>query len=119
MASASAVGESPELTARGVVARYFRVWNDGDLSAMEDLLSTEWVDHAHPERRSAHDVAEAIAAVRASDPTMRIYVDALLGDEHLVTVNGRTETAEGVRSWVWLVRVEDGRMREMWTYRAN
>ena len=50
---------------------------------------------------------------------MRVYVDALLGDDNLVTVNGRTETSHGVESWLWMVRFEQGRMSEMWTYAAS
>jgi hypothetical protein len=108
-----------ELAARSLVARYFRIWNDGDPKLIGELISSDWVDHAHPERRSAEDVASAIIKVRKDNPGMRVYVDAVLGDVNLVTVNGRTQTADGMQRWLWMVRFEHGRMREMWTYAAD
>jgi hypothetical protein len=108
-----------ELTARRLVARYFRIWNSGDPKLIGELITSDWVDHAHPKRRSAEDVATAIIKAHKENPGMRVYVDALLGDENLVTVNGRTQTADGIESWLWMVRFEHGRMSEMWTYAAD
>lgn len=108
-----------EVSARSVVAHYFRIWNDGDTSLLNDLLSESWMDHARPELRSVDDVANAIAEARQTQPDMRIYVDAMLGDDQLITVNGRISTGQGTKSRVWIIRVEEGRMQEMWTYSAG
>ena len=106
-------------SARGIVARYFRAWNDGDPSHIDELIGPDWVDHAHPERLSIDDVRDAIAAGRLDPGAMGVRVDAILGDDTLITVNGRLEIDGRTRNRVWIVRVHDGLMREMWTYRAD
>jgi hypothetical protein len=62
------VGPSP----REIAARYCEMWNTGNSSIAAEILSSGWVDHAHPE-----------VATRL----------------------------------VWLIRLKDGQMTEMWTYR--
>jgi ketosteroid isomerase-like protein len=119
MPSGLTVTESPETSPRTIVGKYFRVWNEGDPSVLADLLAPDWVDHAHPDRHSPGDVARAILEAREGHPDMRVYLDAILGDERRVTVNGRVSSAGHTDNLVWIVRVEDGRMQEMWTYSAD
>jgi hypothetical protein len=106
-------------SARRVVARYFRIWNDGDPSIVGELIGPNWIDHAHPDRLTVADIQIAIASARANRPNSRVLMDAMLGDGNLITVNGRIETKGDVQNRVWIVRVEDDRMREMWTYCAD
>jgi ketosteroid isomerase-like protein len=106
-----------------VVARYFDMWNSGDVAAAPEILSPRWVDHAHPEVASPWDVQQAVERVRAAQPDLRFRVDAILGDGDLVAAigtveRGRAGAAPGSRL-VWLVRLEGGRMAEMWTYREE
>jgi hypothetical protein len=106
-------------SARAVVARYFRIWNDGEPSAVGDLIGADWVDHAHPERRTAADIQSAIELARVQRPDARVLVDAILGDDNLVMVNGRIVDNGRTESRVWLVRVQDDRLQEIWTYAAD
>jgi hypothetical protein len=106
-------------SARGRVARYFRAWNDGDRTQIGDLIGSEWVDHAHPERRSAEDIANAIETERISHPDMRVLVDAIFENNQLMTVNGRVLSDGQMYNRVWIVRVEDEHVREMWTYSGD
>ena len=115
----AAVSDAQPDDPRGIVTRYFRAWNDGDASIVDQLIGDDWVDHAHPERRNAEDVARAIGESRATRPATRVLVDAVLGDGELVTVNGRIEDGARTEGRVWLVRVQDGRLREIWTYSAD
>jgi predicted SnoaL-like aldol condensation-catalyzing enzyme len=115
----SAVNDDPTTQPHGLVARYFRIWNDGDASSVAQLIGRDWVDHAHPELRTADDVQSAIAQFRAAEPDTRVLVDAVLGDGGLVTVHGRIERPGQTENRVWIVRVEDDRMVEMWTYVAD
>ena len=113
------VGDAGNGSARGVVARYFRMWNDGEFSVVSDLIAPGWVDHAHPERRSVTDVQNALTFARAEQPGTRVLVDAMLGDGNLITVNGRIETSGATQNWVWIVRLDEDRIQEIWTYYAE
>jgi ketosteroid isomerase-like protein len=96
-----------------VVARYFEMWNTGDTSAAAEILSPDWTDHAHPDVAGPAGVAEAVTRVRAARPDLRFHVDSYL------TNGGDTVAAVGrvaASRLIWLVRVHDGRMAEMWTY---
>ena len=104
---------------RGVVARYFRAWNDGDPTALSEILHPDWIDHDHPERHSPAELGDAIERERRVHPDTRVFVDAILGDDQLLTVNGRVESDGQLYNRVWIVRVEDARMREMWTYSGD
>ncbi|MGB3440232.1 MAG: nuclear transport factor 2 family protein [Actinophytocola sp.] len=99
-----------------VVARYFEMWNSGDVGIAREVLSPGWVDHGHPEIDGVADVEHAVAAVRAVSPGLRFDVDDILqGDGDLVAVLGRV----GGRRLVWVVRLADGLMAEMWTYTTS
>jgi hypothetical protein len=53
---------------------------------------------------------------------MRFNVQSILGNGDLVAVVGtvsRGAQAGGEPSLIWLIRLEDGRMAEMWTYRTT
>jgi ketosteroid isomerase-like protein len=108
-------------SASSVVRRYFDMWNTGDTTAAAAILHPDWVDHAHPEVAGPEGVRQSVAAVRAARPNLRFHVEAVLGDGDLVAVVGGVgdEARDGGAPGrlVWLVRVRDGRMVEMWTYR--
>ena len=95
------------------VTRYFDMWNTGDVSIAREVLSPHWVDHAHPEIDSIGGVEDAVRAIRG----LTFHIDSVLsaGDGNLVAVVGRV----GPNSLIWLVRLEDGLMAEMWTYTTN
>jgi SnoaL-like domain len=99
-----------------IVERYFGMWNSGDVSVAPEVLSPQWVDHAHPEVDSVEKVQQAVLALRAARPGFSFDIDAVLGgDGDLVAVVGRA----GPARLVWLVRLEGGLMAEMWTYTTS
>jgi predicted SnoaL-like aldol condensation-catalyzing enzyme len=106
---------------REIVARYFEMWNTGDSSIAAEILSPGWVDHAHPEVAGPHAVQLAVERIRAAQPGLRFRIDAILGDGDLVAVAGSASRGSHASSptsdLIWLIRLEDGRMAEMWTYR--
>lgn len=116
----STVSDNPS---HNVVARYFQMWNTGDSSIAADVLSAEWIDHAHPEVTSPSDVQRAVEGTRATQPNLRFDIQAILGENDLIAVAGEVHLGPGTDTppsrLVWLVRLTDGRMSEMWTYHQN
>ncbi|GII61127.1 hypothetical protein Skr01_12120 [Sphaerisporangium krabiense] len=104
--------------AGGVVGRYFAMWNTGDCAAAEEIVAPGWGDHAHPEVRGPEGVREAVARVRAARPGLRFAIEAYLGDGELVAAVGTAAAgaSDAGTPLIWLVRLEGGRMAEMWTY---
>jgi len=101
---------------REIVKRYFEMWNTGDVGIAREVLSPRWVDHAHPEVDTIAGVEQAVRAIRAARPGLIFHIDAVLdGDGDLVAVAGRV----GPSRIIWLVRIEDGLMAEMWTYTTS
>jgi predicted ester cyclase len=94
------------------VARYFDMWNTGDISIAGQVLAPGWVDHSHPRVTGISGVQESVATVRAASPGLSFTIDAILTDGELATAIGRV----GATELIWLVRIENGLMAEMWTY---
>ncbi|MEV4536476.1 nuclear transport factor 2 family protein [Asanoa sp. NPDC049518] len=105
------------------VMRYFEMWNTGDTTIADQILHSDWIDHAHPEVTGPAAVKQAVQAIRAARPDLRFTVHTILGDNDLVAVVGsvgqpqkRTDSPGHI---IWLVRLVDGLMAEMWTYQQN
>jgi ketosteroid isomerase-like protein len=105
------------------VRRYFDMWNTGDTTIADEVLHPDWVDHAHPEVTGPAAVKQAVRAVRTARPDLSFTVHSVLGDDDLVAVVGSVGRpqpgANPPGHLVWLVRLVDGLMAEMWTYQLN
>jgi ketosteroid isomerase-like protein len=114
------MGGGSRESSKSVVARYFDMWNTGDTSMAADILSPEWVDHAHPEVTGPEGVRRAVDSIRAARPDLRFRIDAIVGDDDLVAAIGGVGQAPQPGSspgqLIWLVSLKDGRMTEMRTY---
>ncbi|MER5665936.1 nuclear transport factor 2 family protein [Streptomyces mirabilis] len=106
-----------------VVQRYFQMWNTGDISVAPEVLSPDWTDHAHPEVNGPADVQRAVTQTRATRPGLRFYIDTILGNDDLLSVVGgvgHESRPDAIDSrLIWLIRLLDGQMVEMWTYRLS
>lgn len=106
-----------------VAARYFEMWNTGDSSVAPQILSPGWVDHAHPEVAGPRAVQLAVKQTREAQPDLRFRVEAILGDGDLVAVVGAVsrgpQPSPAATRLIWLIRLEDGQMAEMRTYRDS
>lgn len=104
-----------------IAARYFEMWNTGESSIAAQILSPAWVDHAHPEVTGPHHVQAAVEQTRAAQPDLRFHIEAVLGDGDLVAVAGTASRgprpSPAATRLIWLIRLEDGKLAEMWTYR--
>jgi hypothetical protein len=65
----------------------------------------------------------AVERTRAAQPDLRFRIDAILGDGNLVAVAGSasrgSHASPPAPGLIWLIRLEGGRIAEMWTYRST
>jgi predicted SnoaL-like aldol condensation-catalyzing enzyme len=110
-------------SAQRVVKRYFEMWNTGDTTIADQILHPDWVDHAHHEVNGPGGVKQAVQAIRAARPDLQFTIDDVLGDGELVAVVGSVgrlhDTTDSPGGLIWLIRVVDGLLVEMWTYQQN
>jgi len=104
--------------ARRLVARYFEMWNTGESSIADQIVRPDWTDHARTDVKGPDGVRRAVDSIRAARPDLRIRIKAIIGEGDLVAAVGelsqdRDSTASAL---IWLVRIEDHRMAEIWTY---
>jgi ketosteroid isomerase-like protein len=115
--------EQHGLTDRELVLRYFEMWNTGDSAVAGEVLHPEWRDHAHPEITGPDDVRQAVVRVRAAQPDLRFDISAVLNEGELLAAVGEVSRGAGaaatVSGLIWLIRVRDGLLAEMWTYRRD
>jgi ketosteroid isomerase-like protein len=107
---------------RDLVDQYFTMWNTGDTAVAAHILSTEWIDHSHPEVFGPDQVTEAVAKIRAVRPGLRFEIETVFLEGDRVCVVGGLGAPDGsariVSRLAWLFRVSDGRLAELWTYQA-
>ena len=107
---------------RELARLYFEMWNTGDTTAAAQILSAHWADHSHPEARDPQGVREAVAEIRAARPDLRFEIETIFteGDRACVVGGVGVPGAPGqiAGRLVWLFQVRDGRLAELWTYRA-
>ena len=122
VASDSARGPAAARSPRQIAAHYFEMWNTGDSSIADEILCSDWLDHAHPEVTGPDDVRQSVEKTRLAQPDLRFQIDAILGDGgDLVAVAGaavRGQSDPAATRLLWLIRLKDGQMAEMWTYRG-
>jgi hypothetical protein len=111
------------MNASDVLMRYFDMWNTGDTTIADQILHPDWVDHAHPEVTGPAGVQRAVQTVRAARPGLHFSVHTVLGDKDLIAVFGSVGQPQpptgSPGQLIWLIRLTDGLMAEMWTYQQN
>jgi hypothetical protein len=110
-------------SANTVVMRYFDMWNTGDTAIADQILHPDWVDHAHPEVIGPAGVRQAVQTIRATRPDLHFTIHSVLGDNDLIAVVGCVGQAQRATAapgrLIWLIRLVDGLMAEMWTYQQT
>jgi ketosteroid isomerase-like protein len=117
------LNEAVATASKQVVARYFDMWNTGDVSAAPAILSQDWIDHAHPEVAGPTGVQRAIEQIKAAQPDLRFHIERILADADRIAAIGSVRQGPDLNTpgtgMIWLVRMADGQMAEMWTYRST
>ena len=110
-------------SAHSVVRRYFDMWNTGDTTIADQILHPNWSDHSHPEITGPAGVKQTVQTIRASRPDLHFTIHDVLGENDLIAVVGSVgqpqQTPDSPGRLIWLIRVADGLMAEMWTYQQN
>jgi predicted SnoaL-like aldol condensation-catalyzing enzyme len=106
-------------TSKAVVRRYFEMWNSGQVALADEVLSPDYVDHAHPEINGRESVKLSVQKIRAALPDFNIAIEFIISEGNLVAVRGavhRTQQGTLVISHViWFIRIIGGKMTELWT----
>lgn len=108
--------------AHNVVTLYFDMWNTGDTTIADQILHPDWVDHAHPDVAGPAGVQQAVQAIRAARPDLHFTIHSILGDNDLIAAVGSVGQPPATSTpghLIWLIRLVNGLMAEMWTYRQN
>src|SRR3954447_20144041 len=104
---------------KALVQRYLEMWNTGNPVIADEILAPTWRDHNHPEVASIESVKQALLATRTAFPDFHITVEAMIGERNVVALRAIiTRTQQGSLTTsrvVWFVRVEAGKLAELWT----
>jgi ketosteroid isomerase-like protein len=110
---------SEEDTSKALVQRYFDMWNTGDYGRIDDVLSSRYVDHAHPEIGAPADIVAAGRRFRAANPGATLNIDTLVAEGELVaartTVRRDRAGKAVVTSGMAFFRVAEGKLVEQWS----
>ena len=99
---------------KSLVRRYIEMWNTGNVELADEVLSSTWVDHAHPEVTSIESVKQVVQKIRAAFPDFCITIESILSEGDLVALRGIVRR-EGVSRVMWFVRIVSRKMEEIWT----
>jgi predicted SnoaL-like aldol condensation-catalyzing enzyme len=101
-------------TNKTVVRRYIEMWNTGNVALADDVLASTWVDYAHPEVTGRESVKQAVQKIRAAAPDFSIVIESMVGEGNLVALRGIVQRGSA-SPVMWFVRLDAGKMVEMWT----
>jgi hypothetical protein len=109
---------------RALVLRYFEMWNTGQGSVADELLSPTYVEHAHPDFVGPAASRSLVPRLHALYPGVMVRAEIVASDQEFVAVRTRIEPGhvdghpEGPRRGVALFRIADGKLAEQWTWYA-
>ncbi len=108
---------------RGMVRRYFEMWNTGDRTEADAVLGSAYIDHnAHPSVVGPAAVRSLVRRFRAENPEARIVVEIVAFDSEYVIVRRAIQWSAGGAMegcGVALFRVAGGQLVEQWTWPAT
>jgi len=101
-------------TSEHVVRQYFEMWNSGDQTLAEAVLSPDFVDFAHPEVKGLAAFKNTLEKTKTFFPDFHIDILSIASDADTVLVLGSiSRTAKGektVTECLWAFKVAEGRI---------
>jgi len=106
-------------TNKAIARRYIEMWNTGNVTLADEVISSRYVDHAHPQVPGPASVKQAVLAFRSVFPNFHIAIDTIIGEEDIVALRiiiHKTEDEQRMASRsIWFMRIIDGQMVDLWT----
>lgn len=108
-----------------VVRAYYDAWSDGDVDAVRDLVSDDYLGHVHvldaTEERGADDLISVVGGQAEAFSDVEYELHDLISHNGSVAVRAtmraqHQETGqEGEMDGIAILRLEDGRIAEEWS----
>lgn len=105
-----------------LIARWWSVWYDGDLDALDEIVADTFVRHGHQgtlvrtRQQAKDDMLQYRESMEFAE--VRIEAQSVTGDavwSRVTTTGVNLKTEEPTTmSWLQVCRVEDDRIAEMW-----
>jgi predicted SnoaL-like aldol condensation-catalyzing enzyme len=100
-----------------IFRQYIEMWNTGNTSLADTIISPTYKDHAHPEITDLSALKEAVQRVRASNPELHFEIEKTIEEgEFLAIVRKTLYGARVVDNGMWLARICNGQLAELWTF---
>ena len=118
---ASASGEDAEAS-RGVVRRYFEMWNTGDRTEADAVLGPTYLDHAHPSVVGPAAVRSLVRRFRAEHPEAQMTAEIVaLDSEYVIARRAIRWSGQGAMEGLWrrAVSPRGGQLVEQWSWPAT
>jgi hypothetical protein len=109
---------------KGLVLRYFEMWNTGQGAFADELLGPTYVEHAHPDFLGPAASRSLVPRLHARYPGLVVSAEIVVADAEFVVVRTRLEPGDadghpdGPRRGMAMFRIEGGKLAEQWTWYA-
>ena len=107
---------------QALVLRYFQMWNTGQGTVANELLSATYVEHAHPDLLGPAATRSLVPRLHGLYPDVVVLAEVIMADAEFVVVRTdvQPENADGhpsgPRRGMALFRIADGRLAEQWSW---
>ncbi len=113
---------APAEASTALVLRYFEMWNTGQGTVANELLSATYVEHAHPDLLGPAAARSLVPRLHGLYPDVVVSVGIIMADAECVVVRTGVEPGDadghpsGPRRGMALFRIADGRLAEQWSW---
>jgi hypothetical protein len=108
-----------------LVRRYFEMWNTGRGTQADALVTSTYVEHAHPDCIGPAALRSVVPRLHALYPGALVLAEVVAADVEFVAVRMVCQSGEGdghplaPRSGMALFRVADGKLAEQWSWYSS
>jgi hypothetical protein len=114
--------DPPAEASTALVLRYFEMWNTGQGTVANELLSATYVEHAHPDLLGPAAARSLVPRLHGLYPDVVVSAEIIMADAEFVVVRTGVEPEDadghpsGPRRGMALFRIADGRLAEQWSW---
>jgi len=104
---------------KAIVKKYFEMWNTGNTSLADEVLSLSYIDYSHPEIKETESVRQSVIKIRGAYPDFHITLETMICEGDIVAVMGNiSRTQEGEKvifNIMWFVTLANEKMTALRT----